>query len=405
FNNLISTNKYTQSDLSSYINDSANAADVKKLVTDNLYVSDTIKLDSSQIGTISSNANGIVTINLVAPANIKYTAEENTNVTVSNNKITISNLKYYSEVRISSLSNTYNYFQKIITDNNYTSSNFRTYVTNNQSSFKTWFINNSSISVIGGDNQAFSSSDIASVALNSSDQLVFSLSNVSYRKYSIQSANNVTVSGNTITFESFSFYKSDNEWVPYFTWSGYTITGLSNLGTTVSTLYIPSNCRSINQDAFRNNNTIVSITIPKNVTSIGKWAFYNCSKLKNVYIDANISILDDNVFTSCKELTKVTLPEGLTTIGLDCFYNCWKLSSINIPSTLTTLVHGVFCNCVSLSSITLPASTTIIGEYTFQYWAYQNVTNNTSLPIIIYVKTQSQYNTLRQYFTGSIVYY
>ncbi|MDE5599660.1 MAG: leucine-rich repeat domain-containing protein, partial [Ureaplasma sp.] len=370
FNNLISTNKYTQSDLSSYINDFANAADVKKLVTDNLYVSDTIKLDSSQIGTISSNASGIVTINLVAPANIKYTAEENENVTVSNNKITILNLKYYSEVRISSLSNTFNYFQKIITDNNYTSSNFRKYVTNNQSSFKIWFINNSSINVIGGDKQAFSSSDITSVTFNSSEQLVFTLSNVSHRKYSIQSVNDVVVSENVITFSNFNFTINLET---YFTWNGNQITGLSSTGKALSKISIPSRATSITNNAFTDNKNLVSIDMSL----------------------SNITIFPDGdsvygLFRGCTALNNIIFPKNLTKIGSYTFYGCSSLFSIQTPDSVSFVNSYAFYNCDNLLYVDFGVNTVNFGNnigygnwsttWTFPTYNDLSLLNNSFIP-------------------------
>ncbi|MDE6289851.1 MAG: leucine-rich repeat protein, partial [Ureaplasma sp.] len=367
FNNLISTNKYTQSDLSSYINDSANATDVKNLVVQNLYVSDTIKLDSSQIGAISSNANGIVTINLVASANVKYTAEENENVTISNNKITILNLKYYSEVRISSLSNTYNYFQKIISDNNYyISSSFGTYVTQNQSTIKSEFINNSSIIVIGGDGSIFSSSDITSVTFNSSEQLVFTLKDVSYRKYSIQSATNVTVSGNTITFSGFNWAKYPSE--SYFTWNGNQITGLTTLGTQQTNIVLPPRATSINNIVFMNNKTIRSVdmslttirSIPNGASS-GVGLFYNATNLVSVSLPSSLTSIGDNTFSECTSLTSITLPDSLGIIGNQVFFNCKSLTSINLPNSIYSIGYQTFYSC-SFRSVTLPNSLTKISS-------------------------------------------
>ncbi|MDE6289563.1 MAG: leucine-rich repeat domain-containing protein, partial [Ureaplasma sp.] len=336
------TSKYTQNDLFTYMENSFNATTIKELVAQNLYVSDTIKLDSSQIGIISSNVSGIITINLIAPTNVKYSAEENTNVIVSNNKITISNLQYYSEVKISNLSNVHNYFQSIISNNSYSIDSFSTYISNNQATIKSSFIDNSSISIIGGDGSLFSASDILSVTFNLSSQLVFTLKDVSHRKYSIQSANDVVASGNVITFSNFNFTINPET---YFTWNGNQITGLSSAGKALSKISVPSRATSITNYAFTDNKNLVSIDMSlSNITIFPDGdsvygLFKGCTALNNIIFPKNLTKIGSYTFYGCSSLTTIKTPDSVTTIGDYSFYNCAKLYDVTFG--LDTIKFGV----------------------------------------------------------------
>ena len=61
----------------------------------------------------------------------------------------------------------------------------------------------------------------------------------------------------------------------------------------------------INNKAFYNKVTLVSITIPHSVTSIGNEAFYGCENLKSVTIPNSVTSIGEYTFAYCGNLTSV----------------------------------------------------------------------------------------------------
>ncbi|MDE6289691.1 MAG: leucine-rich repeat domain-containing protein, partial [Ureaplasma sp.] len=258
-------------------------------------------------------------------------------------------------------------------------------------------INNSSISVIGNDGSSFSSSDITSVTFNSSNQLVFTLKDVSYRKYSIQSANNVIVAENTIIFSDFNYnaIASPENW---FTWSGNQITGLSTLGTQQTNIVLPPRATSIASKVFYKNKKIisvdmsltkitslpdalnptttreglfsfssnlVSISLPKSLTSIGSYAFSDCTRLTSITIPYGVTSIGKGILLYCISLPSITFPNSITTLSSGAVEGCSSLTSITIPDSVTSIEDFVFENCYGLTSITIPDSVTSIGQWCF----------------------------------------
>ena len=110
------------------------------------------------------------------------------------------------------------------------------------------------------------------------------------------------------------------------------VIGLGNVKDTeiyIADYYRDKSVTAINENAFRDCSSLISITIPDSVTSIGDKAFYGCSSL-----------------------TSVTIPDGVTSIGYRAFYNCSSLTSITIPDSVTSIGISVFYKCASLTNIT-----------------------------------------------------
>ena len=206
---------------------------------------------------------------------------------------------------------------------------------------------------------------------------------------------------------------------------------------------------SIDDYAFSNCSSLVSINIPSSVVSVGISAFYNCDSLtiyceisakpdgwspfwnsssqpvqwsssvtndsfaysiknseitiiryvgtdNNIIIPSSIIVgeekvpvtaIGDSAFKNCTSLTKIDFPNSITTIGDSAFENCTSLTEIYIPSSVTTIGNNAFLSCVSLTTIYIPSSVTTIGNC-----AFDNCTSLTEIDIPNSITT-IRYNT------------
>ena len=135
--------------------------------------------------------------------------------------------------------------------------------------------------------------------------------------------------------------------------------------TSIVSITLPDSIISIENHAFFYCSGLTSITIPNGVTSIETLAFYNCSKLTSITIPDSVTSIGDYAFCGCSGLTSVTILAGVTSIGNYTFDGCSRLTSITIPESVTSIGENAFYNCSKLTSITIPDSVTSIGNYAF----------------------------------------
>ena len=123
---------------------------------------------------------------------------------------------------------------------------------------------------------------------------------------------------------------------------------------------------TIERQAFRGCNSLISVAIPSSVTIIGGFAFLECGCLESVEIPTGITSIEAGTFEGCSSLTSVTIPEGVTSIGDDAFRGCSSLTSVTIPEAVTSIGSCAFLRCSSLASVTIPESVTSVGNYAFE---------------------------------------
>ena len=114
-------------------------------------------------------------------------------------------------------------------------------------------------------------------------------------------------------------------------------------------VFIPSEHKGlpvtkIGEDAFKFNDSIVSVAIPDTIVSIENGAFSLCDSLTAV------------IFGSASQLVS---------IGSSAFFASPLLSSISIPSSVQTIGDDAFSCCNALTSIQIPDSVISIGESAF----------------------------------------
>jgi len=139
---------------------------------------------------------------------------------------------------------------------------------------------------------------------------------------------------------------------------------------------LPESITFIDNNAFRQNNSIRTIILPNSVTGIGSYAFYSCTGLDYIYIPGSVVEIGANAFRGCVNLRDVAVFDGLQVIGLYAFEGCSSLSSFYIPNTVVSIESFAFRFCDSLINISIPPSVTTIGAQAF---FESGLTNNEEL--------------------------
>ena len=145
----------------------------------------------------------------------------------------------------------------------------------------------------------------------------------------------------------------------------------------LSSITISENVTSIGYAAFSDCSNLISISIPKNVTSIEKYVFYGCSRLSAINVEAaNENYSSDNGILYDKHKTALILcPEGKTgaitipncviLIGNNAFECCLCITSITISESVTSIGNSAFYSCSSLTSVTIGNNVASIEEGAF----------------------------------------
>jgi len=151
---------------------------------------------------------------------------------------------------------------------------------------------------------------------------------------------------------------------------GVTIDGLAMGRQKVTELTIPATLYglpvvAIKEEAFRDEDQLVSVTVEEGVQSIGANAFSDCKALETVVLPDSIVSMGNGLFSSCRALRSVVLPSGITIIPDSLFYDCRNLDTIAIPEGVTGIGRYAFARCASLEEILLPPALKEIGHFAF----------------------------------------
>jgi len=90
-----------------------------------------------------------------------------------------------------------------------------------------------------------------------------------------------------------------------------------------------------------------------------------------VVINEGITTIDNEAFINCNTLISISFPKSLEYIGESAFENCSSLMSITLPDKLAFISHKAFINCIKLEEIIcLRTTPPRLGAFVFDYIKY-----------------------------------
>ena len=129
---------------------------------------------------------------------------------------------------------------------------------------------------------------------------------------------------------------------------------------------IPDTVEIIGGSSFgdwqRPNKIVKKIIIPSSVTKIDERAFNECKSLISINIPNSVTDILERAFVGCSSLIDVKIPSSVTSIGKMAFCGCTSLTSIEILNNKTSIDFGAFGNCTGLKIIKLPKECKSISD-------------------------------------------
>lgn len=119
--------------------------------------------------------------------------------------------------------------------------------------------------------------------------------------------------------------------------------------STLVSVVIPSTVESVGESAFSDCVSLKSVSLPNSVKSLGEYSFWNCSSLETVELPQTLNDICDGAFFGCTSLSTLSIPSSVKKIGACAFYKCTSLEKIVIPSSVSIISAGAFENCSSLA--------------------------------------------------------
>lgn len=132
----------------------------------------------------------------------------------------------------------------------------------------------------------------------------------------------------------------------------------------LSSITLPQNLTSIDDNAFNGCGGLRDISIPSGVTSIGDGAFEGCW-LQHICLHDGLKSIGNYAFAN-SALKEINIPNSVEYIGENCFYHCGGLEeAVILSDQITEIPNEAFADCNALHTIKLPANLERIGERAF----------------------------------------
>ena len=131
-------------------------------------------------------------------------------------------------------------------------------------------------------------------------------------------------------------------------------------------LILPLKIVGIADQAFSQNEYIISAVLPQGLLYIGESAFNGCYNMESLSIPSALEI-GAGAFSGCTNISKLELPDGLLVIGDSAFYSLSGITELKLPSSLLVLGDSAFYGCENIEgTVAIPAAVTEIGYRVFQ---------------------------------------
>lgn len=118
-----------------------------------------------------------------------------------------------------------------------------------------------------------------------------------------------------------------------------------------SEIKFPETLKSIEMDAFRNNDSVTKISLPDGLESIGTCAFAKNTSLVKVSFGDGITELSEGVFAGDTILKNVALPYGFESIGRFAFEEDGRIEELYIPETVENIQSSMLRDVKSTVTI------------------------------------------------------
>ena len=121
----------------------------------------------------------------------------------------------------------------------------------------------------------------------------------------------------------------------------------------------------IGEEAFKDNDYLVTLKIPDTVKVIGESAFQGCKSLAGtIVIPKNCTLIDEEAFSGCISIRKVSIPAGAAKeIGNGAFGKCENLRTLELGNSITRIGEAAFKGCEKLSGkLVIPDSVKVMGD-------------------------------------------
>ncbi len=114
---------------------------------------------------------------------------------------------------------------------------------------------------------------------------------------------------------------------------------------------------SINNYAFYNCTSLVTVKLPETLTAIGDYS-YSKTPITALPDNGKIRTVGEGAFADCKKLEITTVPDSYETIGRFAFRGCTGIKNLTIPATVTSMGRSMLMGCTELTELTLPYAAT-----------------------------------------------
>ena len=139
-----------------------------------------------------------------------------------------------------------------------------------------------------------------------------------------------------------------------------------------------ANPTSISRTIYLNNSVVENLEIPDGVEEVKPFVFYN-NLAKMVTLGSDVKKIGQSALDNNTELAVVVFNNDLAEIGSYAFKGCVKLQELELKDHVETIGDNAFFGCSAITSMTLPASVKSIGTGAFGGCILLSTTNISDL--------------------------